>query len=216
MILTFIGMSGVGKTFWAAKLAAQGFTWFHCDALLATKLHSTAGPVGLSLSEIGQWMGLPHQTEFQKREAIYLACETAVMREVIAIAGSDAYCRMNCVIDTGGSAVYADSELFQQLQRFTTVVYLTIPAILHQQMLMTYLANPLPLIWNGLFSQKPGETLEEAFRRCYSQLIRHREQLYESYSNVRLEYNYHRHPALTAESLLRHIQAAADQARGRA
>jgi dephospho-CoA kinase len=45
MILTLIGMSGAGTTFWAAKFAAQGFMVIDCDALLATKLQTLVGRV---------------------------------------------------------------------------------------------------------------------------------------------------------------------------
>jgi shikimate kinase len=170
-------------------------------------------PVGNSLAEIGRWMGLPYQADFRRREALYLAGEVDVLRDVIARATICAYHRTNCVIDTGGSAIYADEEIFQQLRSFAIVVYLTIPTSVHQQMLLTYLANPLPLIWNGLFNQAPNESLDEAFKRCYSQLIRHREQLYELYSDVKLEYGYYRRSTLTAESFVHSILAAAEQAR---
>ena len=56
MILTLIGMSGAGKTFWATRLAAQGFTYFHCDALLAGKLRTLTDQAGSSLPEIGRWI----------------------------------------------------------------------------------------------------------------------------------------------------------------
>src|SRR5262249_6539423 len=154
---------------------------------------------------------LPYEAGFRRREALYLACEADVLRDVIAHAAICAYNQTNCVIDTGGSAIYTDAEIFQQLRSFATVIYLTIPASVHQQMLIAYLANPLPLIWNGLFNQEPNESLDEAFMRCYSQLIRHRERLYELYSDVKLEYSYYRQPTLTTDSFLRSIQAAAEQ-----
>lgn len=213
MILTLIGMSGAGKSFWASKLAAHGYTCFPCDALLIARLRTICGYHASSLAEIGRWMGLPHEPGFRRREALYLRCETDVLREVIARAALCTDNRAPCVIDTGGSAIYAGAELFQHLRRLSTVVYLAIPAEIHQQMLATYLADPLPLIWNGLFKQEQNEDLQDTFKRCYSLLIRHRERLYETYSDVTLEYDYYRQPALTAESFIQHIRAAAEHAR---
>lgn len=216
MNLTFIGMSGVGKTHWSSRLAAHGFTCFHCDTLLVAQLRAPDGPAGSSLPEVGRWMGMPDEPGFAEREAQYLACEAEVLRDVIARAEVCTERRQSCVIDTGGSAIYADAELFRQLRRFSIVIYLSIPTAVHRQMLRDYLANPLPLIWNGMFRQAPGETRDEAFARCYTQLIRQRERLYERYSDVTLEYEYHRQPALTAESFVRVLRAAAPRSRAAA
>jgi shikimate kinase len=207
MILTLIGMSRAGKTFWASRLEAHGFRCFHCDRLLAAKLNAITGASGATLEEMGRWMGMPYEPDFRRREALYVACETDVLRDVIASAASCADNGPNCVIDTGGSAIYASTEIFEQLHRFSTVVYLAIPADRHQQMLEAYIDNPLPLIWDGLFQPEHDESLQDTFVRCYSQLIKHRERLYEQYSDIKLEYSYHRKPALTTDAFLQHIQA---------
>jgi len=103
MILTFMGMSGAGKSFWAAKFAAQGFTVVDCDALVAASLQTLIGQIGTSLDEVGQWMGLPDQPGFRQREALYLACETDMLRAVVARALAWAAAQADCVIDTGGN-----------------------------------------------------------------------------------------------------------------
>src|SRR5688500_3763086 len=113
MILTFMGMSGAGKSFWAAKLATQGFTVVDCDALIATSLQAQIGLIGTSLDQVGQWMGLPDQPGFQQREALYLTYETDMLRAVVARALAWAAAQTDCVIDTGGSIIYADLTLVQ-------------------------------------------------------------------------------------------------------
>jgi len=212
MNLTLIGMSGAGKTFWASQLAAHGYTVFDCDALLVAKLQPITGHAGDSLAEIGRWMGLPYEAGFRRREALYCACEMEVLREVLACVGACAASQTTCVIDTGGSIIYADPALLQRLQQCSTVIYLRIPATLHQALLNTYLEHPGPLIWQGLFHQAPNESRYDAFSRCYAQLIRHRERLYERYSDIVLEYDDYRQPALTVEQFLAHIRAAAERA----
>jgi shikimate kinase len=192
-------------------LAAHGFQVIDCDALIAAKLQAMTGYSGTSLEELGQWMGFPYEADFQRREALFLACEQDVLRDVLAQATAST-ATQSCVIDTGGSVIYADSALLRQLQQYSTVIYLRIPDTLHPQLLSIYLERPRPLIWNGLFSQTSGEPLQDAFRRCYTQLICQREQLYEQYSHLILEYSDYRQPTFSVEHLLQavreHVRAA--------
>ena len=209
MILTFMGMSGVGKSFWAAKFAAQGFTVVDCDALIATRLQKLVGQIGTSLDAVGQWMGLPDQPGFRRREALFLACETDMLRTVVARALTWAATQTDCVIDTGGSIIYADLTLVKRLRQCSTVIYFRIPDTLHQQMLDAYLAHPRPVVWNGLFEQALDQDRADAFRRSYAQLLYQREQLYEQYSDLTLEYHYYRQPSLSVEQFVQDVQAAA-------
>lgn len=206
MFLTLMGMSGVGKTVCATKLAAHGFEVIDCDALIAARLQALDGGSGSSLEEIGRWMGFPYEADFRRREALYLACEQDVLRDVVDQATAST--GTNCVIDTGGSIIYADPALLQSLRQCSTVIYLRIPDTLHPQLLSSYLDRPRPLIWNGLFTQTPDEQLQDAFRRCYTHLICQRERLYEQYSHLILEYGEYRQPAFSAEHLLRAVQSA--------
>lgn len=205
MFLTLVGMSGVGKSVCAATLAARGFQVIDCDALIAAKLQVITGYTGASLEELGRWMGFPYEASFQQREALYLACEQDVLRDVLLQATATA-ATQNCVIDTGGSVIYADPALLYQLRQCSTVIYLRIPDTLHPQLLSIYLERPRPLIWNGLFSREPDEQLEAAFRRCYTQLICHRERLYEQCSHLILEYVDYRHPTFSVEHLLEAVR----------
>jgi shikimate kinase len=202
-------MSGAGKTFWASQLAAHGCTVFDCDALIATKLQPLAGLASDSQAEIGRWLGFPDQAGFQQREALFLACEMDILRDVMAHASACAAAHTTSVIDTGGSVIYADPALLQRLQQCSTMIYLRVHAARYQEMLHAYLEHPRPLIWQGLFQQAPDESRAAAFQRCYPQLIRHREQLYEQYSAVALEYDDYRRPTLTVEYFLQQACAAA-------
>jgi shikimate kinase len=205
-------MSGAGKSFWAAKFAAQGFSVVDCDALIAARIQALGEQLGTSLEEVGQWMGMPDQPGFRRREALYLACETGVLRDVLDRAVAWAASHTNCVIDTSGSAIYADTPLLQRLRQHSTVIYFRIPETLHQHMLDTYLAHPRPVVWNGLFEQAPAESRVDAFRRSYALLLRRRERLYEQHSDVTLEYHYYRQPSLSVNQFVQDIRAATAQA----
>jgi dephospho-CoA kinase len=59
MILGLIGMSGVGKSYWADRLEAAGFDCFHCDDLIAQKLRPGFDVACGSVYDLGRWMGFP-------------------------------------------------------------------------------------------------------------------------------------------------------------
>jgi len=53
-----------------------------------------------------------------------------------------------------------------------------------------------------LFEQATNECRADAFRRSYAQLLRQREQLYEQYSDMTLEYHYYRQSSLSVEQFI--------------
>lgn len=212
MILTLIGMSGAGKSFLAGKCAAHGFAVIDCDAQIAARLGQLVGPVGSTLEEVGAWMGLPHQGGFAEREAAFRACEQQVLADALDHAEHHRQDGRDCVIDTGGSAIYAEAALLERMRQRTTVIYLHTPDAILPQMLSAYLAQPRPVVWNGAFEQRPGEPLEEAYRRSYASLIAQRQQRYAQLAQITLEYGAYRGAELDAQDLLRVVRAwEADQ-----
>lgn len=199
MILVLIGMSGAGKTTWAERLAAHGFTWIHCDDLITLRLRNRYGMALRETAEQGAWLGLPHTPGYAEREQLFLRCEAELLYELADSLDSSAG---PLVIDTGGSAIYAGEELFVRFRRQAHIIYLAIPAEAHRQMLENYLARPKPLIWHGLFKPLPGEDLSTTYERCYPELIRAREQLYEAYCTLRLPGSVHHPHTLTVPELL--------------
>jgi shikimate kinase len=202
MVICLIGMSGVGKSYWAAKLADQGCTVFDCDALIAAKLQQQVTLPGTSLADVGRWMGFPDEPGFLQREARYLQCENEILQDILDTVSDPQRAPGTSVIDTSGSVIYVAPALLQRLQEQTTVVYFRIPETLYPAMLASYLAHPRPLVWNGLFHQNHDEQRSAAFRRSYGQLIRHRAQRYEQYSDIHLEYHEYRKADFQALHLL--------------
>lgn len=209
MLITLIGMSNIGKSYWSNQLTTLGFERFDCDTKIANKLSQQLREPTLSLQTIGNWLGLPDTANFKEREAQYLACEAEVMQEAIEYSMENR--DRNLVIDTGGSAIYIGEEVFTQLRAFGEIVYLTIPAEVHQTMLQDYLNRPKPLIWNGMFQPMPNENRHKTFSRCYSQLIAQRDRLYEKVCTLKLDYQFYRQPGLTAENFLQYIVAKATE-----
>jgi shikimate kinase len=204
--LSLIGMAGAGKSFWSSKLAAEGFMWFCCDALIAAKLASELQRPDGTRMELGTWMGFPFEPHYEKREATYLAHEAEVVCEILDYLESPAGdTEENVVVDTTGSVIYTGEEMLRRLCRSTTVVHLTVPPEVAQQMLEAYRAKPGPMLWRGTFERRPGETDEEALARCYPKLFSSRMRLYEHYAEVTVDYYRRMRPDFQATDFITEV-----------
>jgi shikimate kinase len=208
MRIGLIGMSGAGKTSIALKLAAAGFEHIDCDRLIAAKLSVALGRPLATLDDLGAWLGFPYEVGFRDKEARYIACEIAVLREIADRLARTSGHQQNLVVDMGGSAIYVGRARFLKLRRLITVVYLAVPREAHAQMLQEYLRRPRPIIWRGRFRSKRGESHTAALARCYPQLIAYRERHYEALCDLRLDSQLQQHSELGAESFLHFVREA--------
>lgn len=207
MIIGLIGMSGAGKSTWARKLAAAGWGCLHCDDLIADRLRADVDVGAGSVYDLGRWMGFPYQPGYAAREAQYLRHEARVLEEIAA--AIDRWERPHdVVVDMTGSAIYIDSAILARIRQVATVVYLAIAPRRHAQMIAEYCAQPRPVIWNGMFRPRPGESGEAALARCYTDLIAARETLYEALCDVRVDEALHQDPSFTAAALVRYVEHA--------
>ena len=208
MRIGLFGMSGIGKTFWATQLATIGFECFHCDDLIASKLQRELDQPFDSLYDVGHWMGFPYENGFREKENLYLALERETLRDIIDTLASQPDDAKSVVVDLTGSAIYAPEEVMARLRQSVVMVYLTLTPEVHQTMLQAYLQQPRPLIWRGLFSQAPGDTLTMALQQSYARLITYRENLYEKYCDVKLDYLALRQTRLGVDEFLNVIGSA--------
>jgi len=180
--LCFVGMSGVGKSFWSAKLAHDaGFVVHDCDAEIGRRLSSIVTPdPGESLvTALGRWMGMPWTAGYASREARYLALEEEVTRE--ALDGA----REGHIVDTTGSVIYLPRDLLDALRAKCRVVYLRTPDTRRDAMLKRYLEEPKPVVWAGAFprANDPIATLPAA----YAELLKTRDRAYALLAHVTLD-----------------------------
>lgn len=206
MFLSLVGMSGVGKSYWASRLAGQGFVHFDCDGLIAEQLGvaANANDPENAVEALGSWSGLPTESRYQQLIDRYMACEIIVMSKVLAEM-AHVPAGTNLVIDTTGSVIYTGREILSRLRHQTHIVYLKTTANLHEQMLQAYLAAPRPLVWKGLFQQAADEPLEQAFRRSYANLLAFRQQQYQQLCHLELTYEDHHRPGLTPADFLQMV-----------
>jgi len=166
MKLSFIGMSGAGKSYWAQKLSGT-FHVIGIDDMIAKKL-------GLAdVGSVASWMGWPDEPGYREREQRYLECEVSSMNEALdEIQASEE----NIILDTSGSVVYMSEAICDRMKSLTSVTYFEDT---DEALLQRYLSNPKPLIWGDQFDQLPGESASHAVVRCYPRLIAYRKNLYE-------------------------------------
>ena len=176
--LSFIGMSGAGKSHWAQKLAGAGFRVISIDDRIEKKLAPELAAGGYrGIGGVAAWMGWPDQPAYREREKKYLECEVKSMDE--ALDEIQASGEEGTVLDTTGSVVYTGEEICQRMQSLTTVAYLGASPAEEELLIARYLSDPKPVLWDAQFDQRPGETTHEAIARCYPQLIASRKKLYE-------------------------------------
>lgn len=206
MIIGLIGMSGAGKSSWSSRLAAAGFTWLHCDELIAERLRANFDVGAGSVHDLGSWMGFPYDARYARHEALYLASETEVLGTIAKDIARGQFANANLIVDLTGSAIYVDRAVLNRVRQSATIVYLAVSPRLHNQMVRDYIANPRPIIWNGHYRPLPHEAPAAALARCYQGLLAERERLYAELSHVTIADALHRSPEFDVDAFLRYIE----------
>ena len=199
--LIFLGMSGVGKTHWSKLIGEQfSMTVVEFDELIGTSTELAAliepFPGRDEGEKMGNYFGMPWDEQYAEKEKQFLAIEKRFMQEVQVSGG---------VLDLTGSAIYHPNEIEPIIQS-GLAIYLEASVAVREQMMKTFLENPKPVAWQGVFEKQPGEDNETALQRCYPKLLESRANLYEKYSDVVVPYEAHK-SAKNAEELVETIAA---------
>ncbi|MEO0474936.1 MAG: hypothetical protein AAF085_03045 [Planctomycetota bacterium] len=205
MHLSFIGMSGVGKSYWAKQLAQAGWLHLDCDAMIAQRLGEIIEVGGDEdpVHAVGRWMGMPWDEGYEANEARYLELEsTATSRAIDQLSEHN---DQSVVIDTTGSVIYTGDELQGRLKQATRVLYFDVPDEVRQQMVELYLREPKPVLWQGGYKPKPVESQADALARCYAELLADRAERYRVLADVVIEYHAVREHGFGTSDLLKMI-----------
>jgi shikimate kinase len=207
MIISLIGMSNVGKSYWAHKLQVeQGFHRICCDDLIAEKLSELLPDLDVhDMGAFAAWMGMPYEFGYEEREAVYLSIEKAVVEKTVAplfVKEGMGVVTSDLVIDTTGSMIYLPESLLQRLREVSTVVYLATTDEQMQEMTEKFFAHPKPLVWGRAFNRLVGEDEEQALRRCYPELLRWRQERYHAHADLTIPYHVSHDPAFDVYAFL--------------
>jgi shikimate kinase len=176
-------MSGAGKSHWTKSLAALGCPTVCCDDEIETRLAPVLKAGGYSgINGVAAWMGWPDSPTYSERESQYLTEEIAVLDEVLSRLEKDPQC--DVILDTTGSVIATGNHTLHRLRRQMTVVYLAASNDEVQLLIQRYLQDPKPVLWQGAFRPRPGETPRQTVVRCYPVLIAARRQSYEALAHA--------------------------------
>lgn len=204
MILSLIGMSGVGKTTLAKKLEQKGFISFSCDNLIEErlKLLYPRRKFGGTQS-MAKWMGQPYHKQYAASSKEYIELEKNVMR--LLLNQTKNMEKVNVVLDTTGSVIYTGDKILKQLEEKTRVIYLSSPPSVLKEIYQTFLADPKPIYWGDAFKKQVDELNEEALARCYSDLLNYRRTQYEKHAHKTIDYHTLRQKTFSVDYFLDYI-----------
>ncbi len=207
MVIALIGMSGVGKSYWAEQLSVCGFTWFNCDEMIGKRLEKELHREGFaSVQDIGRWLGQPYEEQYDESSAIYLKHERESMCEILEAVAHRDDTSTPVVIDTTGSVIYTGDDVLALLKQHSTVVYLHTPQEVQDVMYAQYLADPKPVIWGPMFSQEEDESKDEALARCYPRMLEARTREYKRLADHTLGYDVIRREGMGVEEIIEKIR----------
>ena len=197
MHISLIGMSNIGKSHWARRLAAEsGYERVDCDTLVEKMLGDELAKLGYKgIHDVAKWMGQPFDPQYPDTSRKYLACERAVMLNIIERLRSDPYKPL--VIDTTGSVIYSGEDVTEQLKALTRVVYFCASERHVAKLFERYIANPKPVIWGDSFQPLPGEVPAETLKRCYPNLLAYRAERYGAMAHIGVSFEQHKAPHTT-------------------
>ena len=191
LALTFIGMSGIGKTYHAKRLKRLGFKYISCDDLIAGQIKLR------NVTDVGLWLGQPYTPGYKKKERMYLKLEEKMTRAAITRISR------NTIVDSTGSIIYLSSALRKHVKKRMLVVYFRAEPDIYERMLTLYLADPKPVVWGSSFKQKKGENPRKALARSFSGLLDFRAKRYTNLADVTIPAKLIRNGFGTPKRLLR-------------
>ena len=164
--VSLIGMSNIGKSWLAARLAAAlGIAVVEVDGFIRARLDKG------SMADFAKWLGHPNTSGYAEREARSLALEDAATLDALDTLEAPA------ILDTTGSVIYCPKAC-ARLPRETFTVYLRASAAQRKTLEALYFSHPKPLNWAGHFEAREGELFGDAVARCYPALLDSRDQDY--------------------------------------
>lgn len=186
LVLSLVGMSNVGKSYWSKKLAKEaGFTRRCNDDEIEAGLRGLLAAEGFEggIKDVARWMGQPYESQSSRNQQKYLDLENRVLENTISQLEREQRTG-NVVIDTTGSVVHANSAIVERLGAVSTVVYLAASPAMQSIMFKRYIEKPKPVVWGDLYSPEDGEHRDTTLARCYPNLLSHRSELYGAMAHI--------------------------------
>lgn len=173
--VAFIGMSNIGKSYTAMRLATKyDFSLIEVDKIIWENLGHD------SMDAFAEWQGHPYTEGYGDREKHSIALESEATRKALKTEAR------NPIIDTTGSVIYTDENVLKALRQDYYVVYIEAMDEHVERLKVQYFKQPKPLIWAGHYQKLEGKSETESILECYPKLLASRGKAYSSYADVTL------------------------------
>lgn len=188
--VAFIGMSNIGKSYTAMRLATKyDFSLIEVDKIIWENLGHE------SMDAFAQWQGHPYTDGYAEREKHSIALETNATRKALK---TD---KRNPMIDTTGSVIYTAEDVLHELRQDYYIVYIQAMEDHLERLKVQYFKHPKPLVWAGHYKKLEGKTETQSILDCYPKLLASRGKAYAKQADVTLPSTIILNPDVSIEEI---------------
>ena len=188
--VAFIGMSNIGKSYTAMRLATKyDFSLIEVDKIIWENLGHE------SMDAFAQWQGHPYTDGYAEREKHSIALETNATRKALK---TD---KRNPMIDTTGSVIYTAEDVLHELRQDYYIVYIQAMEDHLERLKVQYFKHPKPLVWAGHYKKLEGKTETQSILDCYPKLLASRGKAYAKHADVTLPSTIILNPDVSIEEI---------------
>lgn len=195
--VAFIGMSNIGKSYTAMRIATKyDFNLIEVDKIIWENLGHN------SMDAFAEWQGHPYSDGYEDREKQSITLETNATREALDTL------KRNPIIDTTGSVIYTDEDVLKTLNDDYYVVYIEAMEDHIERLKVQYFKHPKPLIWAGHYKKLKGKTETESILACYPKLLKSRGKAYAKHADATLPSTMILNPDISIEDIFKALKPA--------
>jgi len=188
--VAFIGMSNIGKSYTAMRLATKyDFSLIEVDKIIWENLGHE------SMDAFAQWQGHPYTDGYAEREKHSIALETDATRKALKMD------KRNPMIDTTGSVIYTAEDVLHELRQDYYIVYIQAMEDHLERLKVQYFKHPKPLVWAGHYKKLEGKTETQSILDCYPKLLASRGKAYAKQADVTLPSTIILNPDVSIEEI---------------
>ena len=195
--LAFVGMSNIGKSFTAKRIAkSHKFKLVEVDKLIWESLGFD------SMEDLADWQGQPYEEDYAEREAELIRLEAIATQKAMKPT------KGNSLLDTTGSVIYVDPAIRRALKEKYYVVHIKAEPSDLERLKWEYYDNPKPLIWGRQYKAKPDLSDSENILECFPKLLMSRAKEYAAMADATLTSKFVLDPDVTEEEIMLAIKPA--------
>ena len=193
--IALVGMSNIGKSYTASRLAAVlNFDLIEVDKLIREMLGHD------DMEAFAAWQGQPYSDGYDARESESKTLESKATQKALDNTAG------NAVLDTTGSVIYTDTLVQQNLARDWYIIHISASDEAVDRLKKQYFKHPKPLMWNGHYSCKLGKDPDAAILECYPKLLASRAKDYAAIADSTIGSNVILDPKNTIQDIFEELK----------